>query len=245
MSTVKRVVIVPGNGCVPVARCNWYAWMANQIRMRGLAETVELRDMPDPYVARESAWLPFIVNEMGAGEDTVVVGHSSGAVAAMRLCETQKLAGVLLTQRLAGVLLVSACHTDLGDDNERASGYYSRPWRWDAIRANAGALLQLHSADDPLIPVAEARHVAASLRLSSSSSNSSSSSAQVGSSGSSSSSGGGGGGGGGGGSGSGGGNGSSQSLGEYRELKRQSHFFEPSEDLMAALRDVIESANAK
>ena len=30
------------------------------------------------------------------------------------------------TRRVRGIVLVSACVTDLGDENERSSGYYSR-----------------------------------------------------------------------------------------------------------------------
>ena len=41
----------------------------------------------------------------------MLVGHSSGAVAAMRLLEKTPL---------LGAVLVSACHTDLGDAGERA-----------------------------------------------------------------------------------------------------------------------------
>ena len=34
---------------------------------------------------------------------------------------------------------------DLGDDSERAAGYYDRPWLWDDIRANAANfVLQFH-----------------------------------------------------------------------------------------------------
>jgi pimeloyl-ACP methyl ester carboxylesterase len=67
------------------------------------------------------------------GSGTVVVGHSSGAEAAMRLAETTKL---------RAIVLVSACHTDLGIESERASGYYSRPWLWDAIRSNTAHIVQ-------------------------------------------------------------------------------------------------------
>eukprot|EP00658_Telonema_sp_P-2_P070854 TRINITY_DN60238_c0_g1_i2.p1 TRINITY_DN60238_c0_g1~~TRINITY_DN60238_c0_g1_i2.p1 ORF type:complete len:108 (-),score=24.41 TRINITY_DN60238_c0_g1_i2:193-516(-) len=62
-----------------------------------------------------------------------------------------------------GCVLVSACHTDLGDENERASGYYSRPWEWERIRGNTAWIVQFHSDDDPFIPVSEARHVAENL----------------------------------------------------------------------------------
>ena len=85
----------------------------------------------------------------------MVVGHSSGAVCAMRLLETTKL---------KGVVLVATCHTDLGDENEKASGYFDRAWQWDEIKKNAGFITQYHSADDHLIPVEEARHVAGQLQ---------------------------------------------------------------------------------
>lgn len=110
-----------------------------------------LQNMPDPVRARESRWVPFMKKQLRVGADTVVIGHSSGAVAAMRLCEDTQI---------RGLVLVSACHTDLGIESERQAGYYSRPWEWDKIKANAGWILQYHSDNDPFIPVDEARHVA-------------------------------------------------------------------------------------
>ena len=140
-----RFVILPGNGGGSILSSNWYGWLA-----QSLSPKVEViaRDMPDPYVARESAWIPFIKDELKVDEHTIVVGHSSGACCAMRLAETIKL---------GGVILVSAAHTDLGDENERASGYFSRPWDWDAIKTNTKFIHQFHSTDDHLIPVSEAR----------------------------------------------------------------------------------------
>ena len=71
--------------------------------------------MPDPIEAKSSVWLPFIKDELEVDEYTLVIGHSSGAVAAMRLLETTKL---------LGLILISACHTDLGKPSEASSGYY-------------------------------------------------------------------------------------------------------------------------
>ena len=98
-----RVVIVPGNGCTPVRQCNWYGWLSDELERRGFGDVV-LRDMPDPYVARRSKWLPFL--KPLCDETTVLVGHSSGAEAGLRLAEEVKL---------GGLVLVSACVTDLGD----------------------------------------------------------------------------------------------------------------------------------
>jgi predicted alpha/beta hydrolase family esterase len=150
-----KVVIIPGNGCSPVHDANWYSWMERELQQYSAFSDVILRDMPDPYQAKESIWIPFIVDELGADENTILIGHSSGAEAAMRLLETHKL---------KGCVLVSACHTDLGCESERVSGYYSRPWKWDAIRSNVEWILQYHSEDDPFIPRSEADHVALNLQ---------------------------------------------------------------------------------
>jgi pimeloyl-ACP methyl ester carboxylesterase len=114
------------------------------------------RTFPDNVKARARFWLPFL-EELGAGEDTILIGHSSGAVAAMRYAETH---------RLAGSILVGVCHTDLGDSGEAASGYYSLPWQWQRIRDNQPWIAIFNSRDDPHIPVAEPRFVAAQLQCS-------------------------------------------------------------------------------
>ena len=100
-------------------------------------------------MASEKAWLPFL-EELGADEDTIFIGHSSGAVAAMRFAETRKI---------LGSVLVGACYTDLNDELEKQSGYYNRSWNWDAIKANQKWIVQYASVDDPYIPIQEARHI--------------------------------------------------------------------------------------
>lgn len=152
VSSLPRVLIIPGNGCSPVHSANWYAYMETQLNASGRFSQVILRDMPDPNQAKEAVWLPFIRSELKIDENTIIVGHSSGAVASLRLLETSKL---------LGCVLVAACYTDLGDAGERQSGYYSRPWNWSGIKSNARWILQYHSKDDPFIPAAEADHIAA------------------------------------------------------------------------------------
>jgi hypothetical protein len=57
------------------------------------------------------------------------LGPRGGAAAAMRLVEQNKV---------LGLVLVAAYDDDLGDELERNSGYFSRPWDWHKIRSNAG-----------------------------------------------------------------------------------------------------------
>ncbi|ODS51871.1 MAG: hypothetical protein ABS36_19050 [Acidobacteria bacterium SCN 69-37] len=149
----RKVILIHGNGgCT--AGDYWLPWVERELAGDGL--TVINRTFPDNVKARASFWLPFL-EELGADAQTVLIGHSSGALAAMRYAETH---------RLLGSVLVGVCHTDLGDGFEAASGYFATPWRWDTIRANQSWMAVLHSTDDPHIPVAEARFVAARLRCS-------------------------------------------------------------------------------
>lgn len=144
-----RVVIVPGNGCTDVSRSLWYGWLRDKLRQSGVE--VQLENMPDPFVAKESVWLPFMKDEMKCDENTVVVGHSSGAEAAMRFAEKNQI---------GGLVLVSACVTDLDDENERESGYYNRPWDFPSIVSNVIGVIHLFgSMDDPFIPWKEMEQV--------------------------------------------------------------------------------------
>ena len=146
-----RFIIAPGNGGCGrnTAATNWYGWFAEEVRSRG--HECSATNFPDPDVCHQSIWLTFVRDELKADEDTVVVGHSTGALLAMRLLEVHKV---------HGVILVAAAHTDLGDAGERASGYFDTPWDWKAMGPNATFIHQFHSSDDHLIPVAEARFVA-------------------------------------------------------------------------------------
>jgi uncharacterized protein len=106
--------------------------------------------MPDPELTRMKYWIPFIEMEIGEGPDVILIGHSSGAVAAMRYLETHKV---------LGVVLVAACYTDLGSESEKLSGYFDKQWKWETIRSNAKRIIQFASLNDPYIPITEMRYV--------------------------------------------------------------------------------------
>lgn len=148
-----KVIIIHGNGGCTAADA-WYPRVEGECAALGL--TVINQTFPDNVKARAEFWLPHL-ERLGADENTILIGHSSGAVAAMRYAETH---------RLLGSILVGVCHTDLGDSGEAASGYYRAPWQWDRIREHQQWIAIYHSTDDPHIPVAEPRFVAAQLKCS-------------------------------------------------------------------------------
>lgn len=152
MATIKAILIHGNGGCT--AGDIWLPWLERELTALGVAVTNET--FPDNMKARAQFWLPHI-EALGADENTILIGHSSGAVAAMRYAETH---------RVLGSILVGVCHTDLGDSFEAASGYYAAPWQWPRIRENQQWIAIYNSSDDPHIPIVEARFIAAQLKCS-------------------------------------------------------------------------------
>jgi len=109
---MAHIVIIPGNGGGDVTKANWYGWA--QRRLNELDDvSCDLRNMPDPILARESVWIPFMREDMKCGEGSIIIGHSSGAEAAMRFAERYKV---------KGIVVVSACVT--GEWKERGRVLY-------------------------------------------------------------------------------------------------------------------------
>lgn len=143
-----KVIFIPGNGGGDInGPEGWFPFVQKELEKTGLK--VISQNFPDPIKAREKNWLPFI-KKLGADENTILIGHSSGAVAALRYAEKNKI---------LGSVLVSASYTDLGMESEKVSGYFNHPWDWDKIKQNQSWIIQFHSIDDPFIPIKEARFI--------------------------------------------------------------------------------------
>ncbi|EDL28468.1 retinoblastoma binding protein 9, isoform CRA_c [Mus musculus] len=84
MASPNKAVIVPGNGGGDVATHGWYGWVKKGLEQIPGFQCLA-KNMPDPITARESIWLPFMETELHCDEKTIIIGHSSGAIAAMRL----------------------------------------------------------------------------------------------------------------------------------------------------------------
>ncbi|MCB1114630.1 MAG: alpha/beta fold hydrolase [Chlamydiia bacterium] len=142
---MKKVIFAPGNGGCSTKEL-WYPSLQKELESQGVE--VIAADFPDPELARSIYWIPFLHDELKADENTVIVGHSSGAIAAMRYAETYPI---------LGSVLVGAYHTHLNMETEKLSGYFDTPWQWDKIRNNQKWIILFASQNDPWIPVQEPR----------------------------------------------------------------------------------------
>lgn len=144
---MQNIIFVPGNGgCT--TQDNWFLFMQKHLEKHGYQVTAA--QFPDPELAREQYWIPFLRDTLQADKNSILIGHSSGAIAAMRFAQQYEV---------GGIVLVGAYHTDLGMDTEKASGYFDTPWDWQAIKKNAGWISLFASQDDPWIPIQEPRYI--------------------------------------------------------------------------------------
>ncbi|MDE1462518.1 alpha/beta hydrolase [Spartinivicinus poritis] len=141
-----RAIFIHGNrganadfGCFP--------YIDNLIRAFGI-EIIRV-NFPDPIRGRMKYWMPFL-ESLQPNENTLIVGHSSGTSAALRYAETNKI---------YGSLLISAQSDDCGLEFERFSGFYESPFNWQQIKNNQNWIVQVHSSDDPYIPVTSATNL--------------------------------------------------------------------------------------
>lgn len=139
-----KVILLPGNGNSS-PKDNWFPYLEKELPKLGIKVINE--QFPDLPLAREKFWIPFI-EKLIADENTILIGHSTGAVAALRFAEKN---------RILGSILVGAYYTNLGDESEKKSGYFDRAWDWQAIKDNQKWIIQFASIDDPFIPIEEPR----------------------------------------------------------------------------------------
>lgn len=146
-----RVIFIHGNQSTHWSFA-FAPWLKSELEKLGFETFFET--FPDSIIARSKYWLPFLKEHIKTGENDIIVGWSSGAVAAMRYAETNKI---------KGSVLISPCYTDLGDDLEKQSGYYDNPWDWESIKNNQNKIALFYGNDDPFIPQEQFEFIASKL----------------------------------------------------------------------------------
>lgn len=132
----KNALILHGTGGSPDD--NWFQWLKNQLAWRGYevsAPQLPGADRPN-LDAYWSALCDFDFNEK-----TLIIGHSSGATAALGLL-----------QRLASTVVVDHVITVAGfpwDKGYNCEELFEEPFHWDVIRAHASRFSVVWSPDDP------------------------------------------------------------------------------------------------
>lgn len=135
-----RIIYIHGNGAFHWSFA-WAPWLKQELEKNGFETFFET--FPDSVIARGRYWIPFLEEHIKAGENDVIVGWSSGAVAAMRYAERHKI---------RGSVLIGPSASDMGDELEKQSGYFDEPWNWSAIKEKQEHIALVYSNNDPFIP---------------------------------------------------------------------------------------------
>lgn len=146
-----QVIIIHGTGSN--GNANWYPWVAERLRSRG--HEVHTPDMPDSLKPELQRWLAALEKIPLQGKNTVIIGHSLGAVAAMHLVAR-------LQKKVSKLILVSPTHKDMDwgefqrlhpKDPVQYQEKFSRvALDFDAVHANVKEISFYHSDNDVYIP---------------------------------------------------------------------------------------------
>ena len=146
-----KIIFIHGNGGT-----DWkFAWtprLQNELEKVWIENSFET--FPDSVLARQAYRLPFLQDHLHADENSILVWWSSGATAAMKYAEQNKI---------YGSILIAPSYTDLWLESERVSGYFDTPRQWSAIKANQQKIYLFYSQNDEFIPLEEFTHIESQL----------------------------------------------------------------------------------
>jgi uncharacterized protein len=131
---------------------NWFRWLKKELEARGLI--VWLPQLPHAEQPSLHEWADFVRQNcpFTINGDTLIVGHSSGAILSLIIAQQN-------IEPVGGVVAVSVFH-DNSLGWEPNSRLFDLTFDWHKIQTNARQLLFIHSDNDPYVPLDQAQFVA-------------------------------------------------------------------------------------
>ncbi len=147
---MKTAIILHGTLGSP--HCNWFQWLKKVLEDKGL--NVWLPQLPNAEQPSLRKWRQFIKEQcpFAINEETLIVGHSSGAILAVILAENNM-------EKIGAIVGVSVFH-DNSLNWQPNSQLFDAEFDWTSIRQSAKELLFIHSDNDPYVPLNQAQFVA-------------------------------------------------------------------------------------
>jgi predicted alpha/beta hydrolase family esterase len=148
---VKNALILHGTDAD--SHSNWFPWLKEKLEERDWK--VWVPDLPGADAPNTKRYNGFLLSQgWDFNDETVIIGHSSGAVSALKL-----LPALPDEVRVKAAVLVAAFKDDLGWDS--LAGLFEEPFDFEKIKSRAGKFIFIHSDDDPYCPLSHAEFLAA------------------------------------------------------------------------------------
>lgn len=149
---MTKYLILHGTDASP--EDNWFMWLKGTLIGEG--NKVWLPQLPHSKEPNADIYTKFILANPNfvINSETVLIGHSSGAVEILRLLEK-----IEVTVKAA--ILVSALKDNLGRDS--LNGLFQVPFDFETIKTHCSSFVLIHSDNDPYVPIEHAEYLADSL----------------------------------------------------------------------------------
>lgn len=151
---MKNALILHGTGGFPTE--NWFDWLKTELEEKDWKVWVpQLPEADTPNIARYNEFL-LNENDWEFNTESILVGHSSGAVAILGLL--QVLPDNIKVDKC---YLVGAFKNSL--DWDALEGLFENPFDFEIIKKKANKFIFIHSDDDPYCPLDHAEYLAKEL----------------------------------------------------------------------------------
>jgi uncharacterized protein len=132
---------------------NWFQWLKTELEKIGyLVWVPDLPGADRPNTRRYNDYI-FANKDFEFNNETIIIGHSSGAVEILGLL--QKFPDNL---KVSSVYLVGAFKDNLGEDS--LSDLFIEPFDFEIIKKKVGEIIFFHSDNDPYCPLEHAKYLA-------------------------------------------------------------------------------------
>lgn len=152
-----KFIIIHGTKGSPES--NWFPWLKSELR--ALDHEVIVPQFPTPVGQSLDSWWQHFEKYVGQLDDnTVLVGHSIGAVFVLRVLEQvqAKIAAAALVAPFIGAL-------GLTEYDQLNSSFVAAPFNWSEICQRAEQFLVYFGEEDPYVPQNQSLCVAENLSV--------------------------------------------------------------------------------
>ena len=146
---MKNALILHGTGGSPYIY--WFQWLKKELEKLGYEVWVpQLPKSDKPNIARYNKFL--LSKDFDFNKETIIIGHSSGAVAILGLLEDLPK-GI----KINSVYLIAAFIDSLGW--ESLNELFAKPFNYNLIKTRAKKFIYFHSDNNPYIPLKQAKYL--------------------------------------------------------------------------------------
>ncbi len=147
---MTKFLILHGTDASP--EYNWFMWLKGKLIGEGYK--VWLPQLPDSKNPNTETYNNFLFSnkEFNIDQETVIIGHSSGAVEILSLLQHLPVNIIIKT-----AILVSVFKNNLG--MTELEGLFIEPFNFNEIKKHSERFIFIHSDNDPYCPLDGARYI--------------------------------------------------------------------------------------